>query len=138
MIFLLCMWMLLSRMLSRLRWPPASSCATSAPSSNFSLGMSITRDRKQRKLTVSSTAHIDAMLQRYNMADARPAPTPLEHMACLRARTDSEERLHLSVPYRGAVGFLLYVAMWTAPTLRLLCRRWLAFKPIRLCITGNA
>jgi len=79
------------------------------------LGMSITRDRKQRKLTVSSTAHIDAMLQRYNMADARPAPTPLEHMACLRARTDGEERLHLSVPYRGAVGSLLYVAMWTRP-----------------------
>ena len=79
------------------------------------LGMVVTRDRAARTLTITSIMHIDEMLQRYGMADAKPAHTPLEHLAVLRECVNEADCVSASVPYRGVVGSLLYVAMWTRP-----------------------
>lgn len=79
------------------------------------LGMSIKRDRSRRVLTLQSTKHIDDMLERFGMTDAKAQSTPLPHKCILMPSTDADERLPPSFPYRAIVGSLLYVAMWTRP-----------------------
>ena len=41
------------------------------------LGMRITRDRKNRKLTLSQSEYIDKVLERFRMQDAKLVSTPL-------------------------------------------------------------
>ena len=41
------------------------------------LGMKITRDMKNRKLTLSQGEYIEKVLERFNMQDAKPVSTPL-------------------------------------------------------------
>ena len=41
------------------------------------LGMRITRDRKDRKLTLSQGEYIEKVLERFRMQDAKPISTPL-------------------------------------------------------------
>ena len=41
------------------------------------LGMRITRDRKNRKLTLSQGEYIEKVLQRFRMQNAKPIITPL-------------------------------------------------------------
>ena len=40
------------------------------------LGMRITRDRKNRKLTLSQNEYIQKVLKRFNMHNAEPVSTP--------------------------------------------------------------
>ena len=48
------------------------------------LGMTITRDRRQGTLSLrSSKKHIDDMLERFGMTDAKPQLTPLPHKCVL-------------------------------------------------------
>ena len=49
------------------------------------LGMKIERDRAKRVLTLRSTMHIDDMLVRFGMADAKIAQTPLPTKYCVMA-----------------------------------------------------
>jgi len=79
------------------------------------LGMQITRDRANRTLTVRSTKHINDMLERFGMADAKPSPTPLPHKCALRAYAEGDDLLPANVPYRALIGSLLYVSTWTRP-----------------------
>jgi hypothetical protein len=79
------------------------------------LGMHVTRDRHRRVLELKSTAHIDDMLERFGMADAKRALAPLPHKCVLVPRTPDQDPLLASAPYRALVGSLLYVAMWTRP-----------------------
>ena len=62
------------------------------------LGMRITRDRKNRKLTLSQGEYIENMLQMFRMQNAKPVRTPLashfklsKHM-CPETQ---EDRLHV-------------------------------------------
>ena len=41
------------------------------------LGMRITRDKKNRKLTLSQGEYIEKVLQRFRMQNAKPVNTPL-------------------------------------------------------------
>ena len=41
------------------------------------LGMRITRDRKNRKLTLSQSEYIEKVLERFKMQDAKRVSTPL-------------------------------------------------------------
>ena len=41
------------------------------------LGMKITRDRKNRKLTLSQSEYIEKVLKRFNMQNAKPVSIPL-------------------------------------------------------------
>ena len=67
------------------------------------LGMRITRDRKNRKLTLSQSEYIEKVLKRFNMQNAKPVSIPLaSHFklskeACPKTQ---EEMAHMSkVPY---------------------------------------
>jgi len=79
------------------------------------LGMEIVRDRANRMLTVTSSQHIQEMVGRFGVQDAKPVSTPLPAKLQLRPRQGDEEPLPAQYPYRALVGSLLYVATWTRP-----------------------
>ena len=94
------------------------------------LGMDVQRDRSRHAVSLTSSQHIDDMLERFGMQDCKPAATGLPHKAVLGPRgTDGLPRPP-QTPYRSLVGSLLYVAMWTRPDM------WLVSSLIRLCTIG--
>jgi len=83
------------------------------------LGMRITRDRKNRKLTLSQSEYIEKVLKIFNMQNAKPVSIPLANhfklskKVCLKTR---EEMTDMSkVPYASTVGSLLYEMVCTRP-----------------------
>ncbi|KAH9299672.1 hypothetical protein KI387_031354, partial [Taxus chinensis] len=73
------------------------------------LGMRITQDRKEWKMTLSQEEYIKKVLDRFNMQDAKPVRTPLAgHLSYQREqcpKTEQGERNQMSmVPYSSAVG----------------------------------
>ena len=77
------------------------------------LGIEITRDRKNRKMYLSQRKHVKDVLERFQMADARPVSTPLSKSSPLTKEDcpQSPEDLEYmkSVPYLSAVGSLMYL-----------------------------
>ncbi len=83
------------------------------------LGMRITRDRKNRKLTLSQNEYIQKVLKRFNMHNAKPVSTPfashfkLNKEMCPKTQEDVD---YMSkVPYASAVGSLMYAMVCTRP-----------------------
>eukprot|EP00253_Pinus_taeda_P001525 PITA_01525 len=83
------------------------------------LGMRITRDRKNRKLTFSQNEYIQKVLKRFNMHNAKPVSTPfashfkLSKEMCPKNQEDVD---YMSkVPYASAVGSLMYAMVCTRP-----------------------
>jgi len=79
--------------------------------------MRITRDRKNRKLTLSQSEYIEKVLKRFNMQNAKLVTIPLaSHFKlskeeCPKTR---EEMAHMSkVPYASAIGSLMYAMVCT-------------------------
>ena len=83
------------------------------------LGMRITRDRKERKLTLSQEEYIKKVLDRFNMQDSKPVGTPLAgHFKLSKEQCPmiEQERNQMSkVPYSSAVGSLMYAMVYTRP-----------------------
>ena len=83
------------------------------------LGMRITRDRKNHKLTLSKDEYIEKVLQRFRMQNAKPVSTPLDiHFKlskemCLE--TQEEIDYMSKIPYSSAVGSLMYAMVCTRP-----------------------
>jgi len=83
------------------------------------LGMRITRDRKNRKLTLSQNEYIQKVLKIFNMHNAKPVSTPfashfkLSKEMCPKTQEDVD---YMSkVPYASAVGSLMYAMVCTRP-----------------------
>ena len=83
------------------------------------LGMRITRDRKNHKLTLSQSEYIQKVLKRFNMQNAKPVSIPLaSHFKLSKEECPKtqEEMAHMSkVPYASTVGSLLYAMVCTRP-----------------------
>ena len=83
------------------------------------LGMKITRDRKNRKLTLSQGEYIEKVLERFNMQDAKPVSTPLAtHFKLSKEmcpKTQEDIEYMSKVPYQSAVGNLMYAMVCTRP-----------------------
>ena len=73
------------------------------------LGMRITRDRKNRKLTLSQGEYIEKVLQRFRMHNAKPVSTPL----C--PETQEEIDYMSKIPYSSTIGSLMYAMVCTRP-----------------------
>eukprot|EP00253_Pinus_taeda_P023170 PITA_23170 len=83
------------------------------------LGMRITRDRKNRRLTLSQNEYIQKVLKRFSMHNAKPVSTPfashfkLSKEMCPKTQEDVD---YMSkVPYASAVGSLMYAMVCTSP-----------------------
>jgi hypothetical protein len=83
------------------------------------LGMRITRDRKNRKLTLSQGEYIEKVFERFRMKNEKPISTPLAKNfkltkeMCPKTQEDIE---YISrVPYSSAVDSLMYALVFTRP-----------------------
>ena len=83
------------------------------------LGMRITRDRKNHKLTLSQCEYIEKVLERFNMHNAKPVSTPfasyfkLSKEMCPKTQEDMD---YMSkVPYASPIGSLMYAMVYTRP-----------------------
>ena len=83
------------------------------------LGMRITRDKKNHKLTLSQGEYIEKMLGRFRMKHEKPASTPLaSHFKLSKEmcpNTKEDVDCMYKVPYALAVGSLMYFMLCTRP-----------------------
>ena len=83
------------------------------------LGIKITRNRSARTISLSQRSYIDSILNRYGLADAKAYATPIVP-GVIYSRGDSPadqtEDAHMkTVPYREAIGSLMYASVATRP-----------------------
>ena len=83
------------------------------------LGMRITRDKKNRKLTLSEGEYIKKVLERFRMKNEKLVFTPLvSHFKLTKEmcpQTHEEIEYMSRVPYSSAVGSLMYAMFCTRP-----------------------
>lgn len=83
------------------------------------LGIEVKRDREAKTIAISQRSYIDTIVARFNLEDANPTPTPMQpggalgqHQSPATPRQFEDMR---DVPYREAVGSLMYAATGTRP-----------------------
>lgn len=87
------------------------------PVSQF-LGMSISRDRVKRTLSVSQAGMARSIVSKFGMTSARPRSTPVDSAIKLVPAQSEEEFLDTTVyPYAELIGALLYISVCTRPDL---------------------
>jgi len=83
------------------------------------LGMRITRDRKNHKLTLSQSEYIEKVLKTLDTQNEKPISIPLaSHFKLSKEECPKtqEEMAHMSkVPYASTVGSLMYAMVCTKP-----------------------
>ena len=92
---------------------------TDLGAANWLLGIKVTRDLVNKTLSLSQHVYIKAILTRYNFDDLKPSSIPIDPSAPL-TKSQSPSKLEdiakmRNVPYREAVGSLMYAAMGTRP-----------------------
>ncbi len=81
------------------------------------LGIKVDRDLEARTTSLSQSAYIDSILARFNFTDLKPSSIPIDPSAPL-LKSQSPQTLAgkarmANVPYRAAVGSLMYASMGT-------------------------
>ena len=81
--------------------------------------MRITRDRKNRLLTLSQNEYIQKVLKIFNMHNAKPVSTPFaSHFKVgkkMCPKTQEDMDYMSKVPYASVVGSLMYAMICTRP-----------------------
>ena len=81
--------------------------------------MKISRDRKNRTLTLSQVDYVEKVLECFSMENAKAVSTPLPgHLKLTKEmcpKTQEEEDNMSKVPYASAVGSLMYAMVCTRP-----------------------
>jgi hypothetical protein len=97
---------------------------------SFLLGVQLERDREKRTILLSQPTYIDSLLKTYRMANCNGAKTPMAEKPRLSNKMSptmpEEIEAMKNVPYREAVGKLLYLSIATRPDIAyavsVLCR----------------
>jgi hypothetical protein len=88
---------------------------------NWMLGIKFERNREKKLIRLSQRAYSERILERFNMTGCNPAKTPLPPGLKLsrdnRPTTQAEREEMKNVPYREAVGSVMYLATGTRPDL---------------------
>jgi hypothetical protein len=83
------------------------------------LGIKIIRDRAARTISLSQTSYIDTILSRFSLSSASPYSVPMSPSTSLSkqdAPSNPTEAAHMrKVPYREAIGSLMYASVATRP-----------------------
>mmetsp|Transcript_8735 Transcript_8735/g.25006 ORF Transcript_8735/g.25006 Transcript_8735/m.25006 type:complete len:232 (+) Transcript_8735:140-835(+) len=89
------------------------------------LGVSVSRDRESRQLTLHLTKYMDAVIDKFGMTDCGPADCPLPIGPDFNARSESFSAAEVdsiaNFPYRSVVGHLQYAATTCRPDLAYAC-----------------
>lgn len=96
------------------------------PTDRF-VGMEIARNRKERKILVNQYAFARKMLSRFNtqpyIPKAVPANSNIHLTGAMSPNTVGEKEPMKKIPYRSAIGCLLYLATVSRPDLSLVAGR---------------
>jgi transposase InsO family protein len=92
---------------------------TDSGPANWLLGIKISRDLANKTISLSQHAYIEAIITRFNFDDLKPSAIPIDPSVPL-SKSQSPSKLEdiakmKNVPYREAVGSLMYAAMGTRP-----------------------
>jgi hypothetical protein len=83
------------------------------------LGIKITRDLPNHTISLSQHTYIDSIITRYNFNDLKPLSIPIDPSLPLLKSQSPTKLVDIArmrnVPYREAVGSLMYAAMGTRP-----------------------
>jgi Reverse transcriptase (RNA-dependent DNA polymerase) len=83
------------------------------------LGIEVKRDRRLRMISFSQRAYIEKIIERFSLQDAYLLSAPLDpHHKLSLSQSPSTPRQYkdmCKVPYREAIGSLMYVALGTRP-----------------------
>ena len=83
------------------------------------LGIKVTRDRETRTISLSQSAYIKAILARFSLTNAKSFPTPMLPGAMYSKKdspTSPTDKARMKkVPYREAIGSLMYASVGTRP-----------------------
>lgn len=83
------------------------------------VGMEIERNRQKKQVTISQTAYINKILKKFHMEEAKNSAIPAEPGLHLsgnkKATTDEFQDKVNQIPYREAVGSLLFLARVSRP-----------------------
>lgn len=86
-----------------------------AVNSNCFIGIEIVRNRSQKAMFLHQKSYVNKVLEKFNMAEAKGAPTPLEVGHALNKIETLATEVVDNIPYAEAIGSLLYCAMATRP-----------------------
>ena len=85
------------------------------------LGMRVRRDMTRGWLTIDQEHYAEEVLKRFSMEDCKPVPIPLAQDLKLvegqGAFTKAEKEAMANIPYRSAIGSLMYLMVSTRPDL---------------------
>lgn len=85
---------------------------------NYYLGIEIIHDRKSKTISLSQTAYIKTILEKFGMVNCNAVQTPMESGVQLIKNLENEQPGQIAnVPYRQIVGSLMYLAVGTRPDL---------------------
>lgn len=86
-------------------------------SANCFVGLEINRDSTQKIMWIHQLCYIRKMLEKFGMNDAKDVSTPIENNLtyCKNGLHNGPTEKAIDVPYREALGSLLYISNGTRP-----------------------
>jgi len=84
------------------------------------LGMKVIRDHVAQMVSLSQEPYIDAIITKYNFSDLKPVSIPMDpnvQLSCTCPMSIADTAHMKCVPYRAAVGSLMYLAIATRPNI---------------------
>jgi hypothetical protein len=88
---------------------------------HYCLSAEFERDRANHTITMSQRKYIEEVLKRFNMEECKPIGTPLDVHSKLLKLTEEElqgiQEEMQGIPYKAAVGSLMYAMVGTRPDL---------------------
>lgn len=86
---------------------------------HYCLGIQVVCNRENRTIYLNQQRNIEDILERFNMKNCKPSITPMEANIKLSKdmcpRTSEERKFMANIPYRSAVGCLVYAMVCTRP-----------------------
>ena len=83
------------------------------------LGIEVTRNRDNRTISLSQKSYLESIIRRFNFEDLKPVSNPMEPSTKLHSgqspSTGAEYAAMTHIPYREAVGSLMYASLGTRP-----------------------
>ena len=82
------------------------------------LNLKIERDREKQILSFSQQAYIERILKRFNLQDAKTYATLNPNIKLTKdqcSTTDEDNKIMKKIPYRQAIGSLMWTAVATRP-----------------------
>lgn len=83
------------------------------------LGIQVAREREKRKIWLSQQHYITQILRKYGMQDCKSVKTPLDTsqklQKTMQPKNEEEKQQMSAIPYRQAVGSLIYAMQGTRP-----------------------